>query len=223
MKAWWNALRPLEKRLVVGVGVLFFIVLNFLFVIPHLSDVDTMYSRLDTAKRTLRKYQAEFAQTNNYATALRRFEREGLDVAPEEQSYQFANAIQAQAGKSGVKFLSNGKIITQTNQFFLEKSQSISVQATEEHLVDFLYDLGSGESLIRVRDLGLGTDPAHQELVARVKLVASYQKKSTAKPGTPSLSPTTTRPSPPPRKVAVADGKDETIVAKPAPKTLTQP
>jgi len=36
--------------------------------------------------------------------------------------------------------------------------------------------------MIRVRDLSLRPDPPRQQLVANVKLVASYQKKSTARP-----------------------------------------
>jgi hypothetical protein len=169
---------------------LLFVVLNLLLVIPHLSDVDRMYFRLEIAQKNIAKYQAELAQTNAYALGLRELDRKGgLDVPVEEQSSQFANAIQAQAGQSKVNILSNGKILTQTNQFFLEKSQSISVQAGEEQLVDFLYNLGSGVSLIRVRELGLRPDPPRQQLVATIKLVASYQKKSLARPVSPVLKP----------------------------------
>jgi hypothetical protein len=42
--------------------------------------------------------------------------------------------------------------------FFIEQMQNINVIATDEQLVDFLYKLGSGASMIRVRDLELQPD-----------------------------------------------------------------
>ncbi len=72
---------------------------------------------------------------------------------------------------------------TQTNDvFFVEQVQNINVLATEEQLVDFLYKLGSGSSMIRVRDLTLQPDPPHQRLAADIRLVASYQKNPTRRP-----------------------------------------
>ena len=57
--------------------------------------------------------------------------------------------------------------------------------------LDFLYNLGSGNSLIRVRDLQLSPDaPARQQLGGTVKLVASYQKNLPKRvaPATPSTA-----------------------------------
>jgi hypothetical protein len=181
MKAYWNSLRPFEKRVVVGFGALFFVVLNFLFVFPHFSDLTAARERMAEAQRKLARYETEIAQTNVYVKGLREFESENSDVPAEDQSLQFANTVNAQAGQSGVHIVSNSHINTQTNQFFLEKSQSLSVQSGEQQLVDFLYNLGSGNSQIRVRDLSVRPDPARQQLVAQVKLVASYQKKPQAK------------------------------------------
>jgi hypothetical protein len=181
---YWNSLKPFEKRVVVGFGALFFVVLNFLFVIPHFSDLAAVHDRMAEAQRKLTRYQTEMAQTNVYLAGLREFERENSDVPPEDQSLQFANTVQIQANQSGVHIMSTASHInTQTNLFFLEKSQSIVVQSGEAQLVDFLYLLGSGNSQIRVRDLSVRPDPPHQQLQAQVKLVASYQKKLPAKPG----------------------------------------
>jgi hypothetical protein len=182
MSSYWSGLRPFERRVVVGFGALFFVVLNFLFVIPHFSDLAAVRQRRTEAERKLVKYQTEIAQTNVYVVGLREFERENSDVPLEDQSLQFANTVNAQAGQSGVRIVSNSHINTQTSQFFLEKSQSLSVQSGEQQLVDFLYSLGSGNSQIRVRDLSVRPDPPRQQLVAQVKLVASYQKKSTGRP-----------------------------------------
>src|SRR5690348_2319265 len=100
---YWNNLRPFEKRVVAGGGALFFVVLNFLFVFPHFSDLSAVHARMAEVQATVARYQAEFAQTNAYQAGLRQFEKEGSNVALEEQAYQFANAVQVQAGQSGVR------------------------------------------------------------------------------------------------------------------------
>jgi len=56
---------------------------------------------------------------------------------------------------------------------------NINVLATESQLIDFLYKIGSGASMIRVRDLELQPDALHQRLNANIRLVASYQKNPT--------------------------------------------
>jgi hypothetical protein len=66
--------------------------------------------------------------------------------------------------------------------------QNINAIATEDQLVDFLYKLGSGSSMIRVRDLELQPDPPRQKLSANIRLVASYQKNPT--PATAAKTPT---------------------------------
>jgi hypothetical protein len=177
MSSYWQGLRPFEKRVVVGVGALFFVVLNALFVWPHRSDLVAVKSRMEDAKQRLTLFENEIAQKPKYERLVHDLESEGLAVPPEDQAFQFNNAINLQAGQSGVRIMSNGRLTTTTNQFFIEKSQNISLQSGEPQLVDFLYNLGSGNSLIRVRDLDLRPEPNHHELVANVKLVASYQKK----------------------------------------------
>ena len=54
--------------------------------------------------------------------------------------------------------------------------------------MDFLYSLGSGNSLIRVRDLTMRPDAPRQQLSGTVKLVASYQKNPPKKTA-PTASP----------------------------------
>ncbi len=45
MKKYFAQLRPLERRLVVGVAVVLFIVLNWVFIWPHFSDWSDLSSR----------------------------------------------------------------------------------------------------------------------------------------------------------------------------------
>ena len=67
-------------------------------------------------------------------------------------------AIQSQSAESGVGIVSTSRQTTHTNEFFVELIQNINVVATDQQLVDFLYKLGSGASMIRVRDLELQPD-----------------------------------------------------------------
>ena len=184
MNGYWANLRPFEKRVVVAVAALFFVVLNFLFVFPYFKEWDRVQERKFQADRKLGLYENEIGQTNLYTREVRRMESEGLEVPAEEQARHFANTINAQAGQSGVQLTSGGKTTFTTNQFFIELSQTITAQSPEQPLVDFLYNLGTGNSLIRVRDLNLRPDPQRQQIVATITLVASYQKKVAAKPGT---------------------------------------
>jgi Tfp pilus assembly protein PilO len=97
-------------------------------------------------------------------------------VAAEDQAINFMRTIQGQASASGFGIERYSPTRMTTNQFFVEQVQNIQVHATEEQLVDFLYKIGSGVSMIRVRDLTLQPDQARQRLGADIKLVASYQK-----------------------------------------------
>jgi hypothetical protein len=182
LKSYLDNLRPFEKRVVVAGGVLFFIVINWVFVWPHFSDWNAVGERQWEAHRKLKVYENKIADTDKFKILVTKLEGEGLAVPPEEQAHNFAVTVQTQAAQNGVGIVNNSHIQTHTNQFFIEQSQSITVLSGEQSLVDFLYNLGSGNSLIRVADLSLGPDQTHMKLTANVKLVASYQKKTPAKP-----------------------------------------
>ena len=205
MKEYWNNLRPLEKRLVVAVGSVLFILLNFWFVVPHFSDWSKIDRRIDTASRKRNLFQAEIARMPVYEAAINSIEGSALAVPQEDQMLHFSTSIQSEAARSIGIPSSTGKIRTETNQFFLELSQNITVQSKEQPLVDFLYNLGSSNSMIRVRDLALHPDPPHHQLMASIKLVANYQRKQPAKT-TISSAPrsTTTTPAKPASAPATA-------------------
>jgi hypothetical protein len=181
-------LRPFEKRLVVGVGAVLFVVLNAWFVFPHFSDLSDAQRRRSDAQDKIKRWQAEIDQMPKYQSGINRFAKEGLEVPAEDQQNQFARAIQDQQARSGVGIPSFGRTTYQTNQFFIDLTQLISVQSGEPQLVDFLYNLGSGNSLIRVRDLALKPDAPQQQLVGTIKLVASYQKNPPRK-AAPAANP----------------------------------
>lgn len=169
-------LRPFEKRLVVGVGAVLFVVLNAWFVFPHFSDLSRARDQRADAERKLQRWQAEIDQIPKYQAGVNAFTKAGLEVPPEDQQNQFARTIQNQQAQSGVGIQTFGRTVVETNQFFFRLTQTISVESGEAQLVDFLYNLGSGNSLVRVRDLALHPNPPRQALSGSVKLVASYQK-----------------------------------------------
>lgn len=179
MKKYFAQLRPMERRLVVGVAVVLVLVLNAVFIWPHFADWGNLRHRLDAAHTKLTTYKQMIAQIPALTADVKKFESEGEFVAPEDQGINFMRTIQAQSAQSGVAIINTSRQITHTNDaFFVEQVQNISVLATEEQLVNFLYNLGSGASMIRVRDLELQPDVSRQRLSASIKLVASYQKNS---------------------------------------------
>jgi type II secretory pathway component PulM len=179
MNKYFSQLRPLERRLVVAAAVVVFLVLNAVFIWPHYSDWGNLSGRLEEAKRKLKLYQTAVDQTATYEAQVKKFASQGESVAPDDQAINFTRSIQSQSIASGVQLQNTSRQITRTNDaFFVEQVQNISVLATEEQLVNFLYNLGSGASMIRVRDLELQPDVSRQRLSASIKLVASYQKNS---------------------------------------------
>ena len=177
MKKYFAQLRPLERRLAVGVLVIVFLVLNYVFVWPHFSDFGKLRVRGDIARQKLKLYQTGISQAANYAAQIKNLESQGGFVAPEDQSFNFLRAIQSQAALSGVGIVNTSRQITHTNDaFFIEQVQNINVIADDQQLVDFLYQLGNDPSMIRVRDLELQPDGPRQHLEASIQLVASYEK-----------------------------------------------
>ena len=194
MKKYFAHLRPLERRLAVGVVVVLILVLNFVFIWPHFSDWSKLQGRLKNAHDTLASYQAAIAQATNYQAQVKSLEGQGEFVALEDQAINFMRTIQAQAEASGVGRANYSRSIMHTNDaFFIEQVQNINVVATDQQLVDFLYKLGSGASMIRVRDLELQPDGPRLHLNANIRLVASYQKN----PAAPAraAAPTNSKPA----------------------------
>jgi Tfp pilus assembly protein PilO len=192
MKKYFAQLRPLERRLAVGVLVVVILVLNAWLIWPHFSDWGNLHRRLKSAQSKLKLYQTNITQLPDYEAQMKKFESQGESVAPEDQAINFIRTIQTQAAESGVGIGSTSRQLTHTNEFFVEQVQNISVTATDEQLVDFLYKLGSGVSMIRVRDLELQPDNPRQHLNANIRLVASYQKKPAA--SKPAAAPAAAKP-----------------------------
>jgi len=227
MKRYWENLRPFEKRVVVVVATVVFAVFNLWFVLPHFSDLKEMKTRMEDARFALEIRQAAIAQAPIHEAEIKRLQKEGADVPAEDQVLQFQHTVTDEEMKSGVRPGSAGRTFTTTNQFFLEQAQTITVQSGEQQLVDFLYNLGAGNSLIRVRELQLHPDAAtHQELAATIKIVASFQKNPSSKPA-PAAKPGSTRlagtPSPASRPATPAPAKASNPPPQPGKNTAKSP
>jgi hypothetical protein len=69
-----------------------------------------------------------------------------------------------------------------TNSFFEESGLSVQMQQVDEKdLVLFLYNLGNGNSNIRVKELELNPHNTGTRLVCKALLIASYQKAAPTK------------------------------------------
>jgi Tfp pilus assembly protein PilO len=179
MKKYFEQLRPMERRLVIGVAVVVFLIINWWQVWPHFSDWGDLSRRMNDAHAKLGLYQTAVTQIPKLRAEVNAFEDSGDVVAPEDQGIDLMRTIHEQASACGFGIENYSRQTTRTNDlFYIKQFQNITVLATEEQLVDFLYKLGSGASMIRVYDLELQPDSPHYHLTANIRLVASYQKNS---------------------------------------------
>ncbi|HLP75845.1 MAG TPA: hypothetical protein VK327_02925 [Candidatus Paceibacterota bacterium] len=210
MKKYFSRLNPKERRFVVGVGLMFFLVVNVFWVWPRFKDWGDCRKRLGDARLKLSKYEAAIQQKPKIEGEMKKLASEGSYVPQEDQAIQFLRTIQVQAGKSGVGFQGSSRTFNSTNQFFMEQGQTVTIVAGETNLVDFLYNIGSGNSLVRVREISIRPDPQRQQLNAYITLVASFQKsvrsaapapaKPAAQPANPISKPTAPKPALPNKK-----------------------
>lgn len=180
-------LRPQERRLVVGVGILLFAVVNFAFVFPRFGDLGRTQHKKREADRTLKRFHDELGRRTHYERELKRLESVGAYLPPEEQGLDFQREVYQQAQQTGVMIQDVRSGLQQrTNSFFEEQTLVARVITGEKELVDFLWGLGKGQSLTRVSSMSLQRDPTQTKLAGNLTLVKSFQKKP------PRAAPTTT-------------------------------
>lgn len=202
-------LRPQEQRIVVIVITVVLIIINAVFVWPRFQDWGRLQSAIGKSRATLKVHEEEIARVTQYEAQLRNLEGKGSAVLPAEQALDLTRTVQGQAQTTGIAVTGTHPAPStggsNTNQFFDEQLVALDVSGTDKELVDFLVAVGSGNSMIRVRDMDLRPDPPQFRLVGKVTLVASYQKKP--KPATPAPAPATPVAMPKPGVVARPDAK----------------
>ncbi len=211
-------LRPQERRMVVLALVVVFIVLNFFFVWPHAGDFTRVNRQIASARKTLGDYEQEIARTTEYQTRLDKLQRLGSAVLPSDQAVQLLYTIQDRARLSdvlitGTRTQPAASTGGPTNQFFDEQSVALDTTTGDKELVAFLLALGAGDSMIRVRDLDLRTDPPLYKLLGKLTLVASYQKKPKLAP--PPAVATNVAPARPGPGSARAGGTNRAAAPQP--------
>jgi Tfp pilus assembly protein PilO len=183
-------LRPSERRLLVVVGLVVFVVVNIWFVWPHFGELGNVKAQQANAQMKLDAYQKEIARQPVIAAQVKKLESAGSNVPREDQAIELLRAIQQKAATHKVSITGQSRQTTRTNQFFLEQSVNVNTLSGESELVNFLHDLGSGASTIRVRDLSVSPEPQRHKLAAKIQLVASYQAKAPAAAPKPAAAQT---------------------------------
>ena len=202
MKRWLDQLKPQERRWVVGIGFIVFLMLNYFFVWPHFGDWRRDNARMEKAQQQIEVYNKELRHKPDYERRLRELQADGSSVLPEDQAIDFIRFVNARAVSNKVVITTQGTLTTRTNEFFIEQQMGITVVADETNLVSFLYSMGAGNSMMRVRAMSLHPDQSHQNLNASVTLVANYQKKAAPRATTPAPSAKTASAAPKPQPVA---------------------
>jgi len=183
-------LSPQERRLVVVVAIVVFIVLNIWLIWPEFGSVTIWKQRRTDAEKRLKQFNDEILKQDSYRRQLRELEDQGQHVGTEEQALSLQRDVANQALLSGVqvnRYDPQPRMPTggRTNAFFEEQGLNITVVTGEKELVDFLYNLGTRSSLIRVRSMTLSRDPTGMKLQGNLQLVASFAKKPASRTAAP--------------------------------------
>ena len=194
-------LRPQERRLVVAVAIVVFVVLNLWLVRPIFGEWGRTQQRIKDSNIKLNRFKDGIRRGPFFTNELRRLEAAGVFVGSEEQALRFMQEVSSQALLSGVTVQNYNPHTTgqRTNAFFEEQTLVITVQTGEKELVDFLYNLGANNSLIRVRSMTLSPDPARMKLAGGITLVESFQKKAPPRPVAAAAPPPKPTNPPPPK------------------------
>lgn len=221
MKEFFARLNPTERRFVVGVGVLFFIIVNMVYIWPHFGDWGQTKTRMATASDKLVQFERGTNLIPGLQMQIQKYQNQGQVVPPADQALRFVRLVQNQAAQSGVIIVSMGnqRQTGNTNAFFMEQNETLTLQSGEKELVNFLYTLGAGDSLIRAKSMSVHPDQSHTQLSTSVTLIASYEKKSA---GAPPATTAPARPAPhatpaPPHATAPAPHTAAPPVKAPVP------
>jgi hypothetical protein len=207
-------LTPQERRAVVIIAVVVFVVLNWMLVWSHFGDLGQVRKQLDQTRKTMvdwnEKIRMDVEPTNGYKTQLHKLERQqGGGIV--NQQVKLQRTVSDQAIKTGVNVDETRPVAPthpETNDFYEEQSVKITFDCLESQLVTFLFNIGNDPAMIRVRELHLyAADANRYRLRGDAMLTANYAKQAPA-----------------PKPVAPA-GKSPATAPKtvPGPKTIPAP
>lgn len=175
-------LRPNERRMVVIVALVVFVVLNIWFVWPRFGDWKIVRAQIEKARKTLETYQAEIAREPIYKAREKELGLSGSEILSKELDLQ--RMVQTAAGSAGVMLPRIDPrpraATTATNQFYEHQVLSVDYLCGGKELIDFLVNIAAGNSLIRVKELNVHPDSSQTKLSGNILFVASYQMKPAA-------------------------------------------
>lgn len=179
MKKFWEQLRPGERRWVVLIGCVVFLVMNYFMVWPQFKQWHANSLAIEKAKATIEQCRPEIGRKAQYDRELKNFTAAGGgDVAADDQILNFSTFYRDRAVENGVQIQSDAMRPPHTNDFSIDLLTTLDVVGGEKNLVGFLYSLGSSASQMRVRDMHLhAIEPNRYQLHASLTIIASYQKK----------------------------------------------
>jgi hypothetical protein len=187
VNGWFDRLNlaPTERRWAIFGLCLVGLLLNHWLIWPFFAEWDVMVRERTKLEGQKQIFFKEVSKKSSYEKMLKELEGAGGQVMPEEQANRVQQGITAAASTNGVNL---GRVSPQLaslrastskdTNFFDEQIVIVDLTAKEESFVNFLYALGSSDSMIRVRDMSrLRLDNSGQNLGASVTFVASFQKK----------------------------------------------
>ena len=215
-----------ERRLVMIVIVVLMLALMWMVwgMIPSPSATK---QKIANAKKQLADFKPEIYQankaTNSYLSEIRKLEGLGSAVIKIEQQTDMRKFINRLTAANGVDIDSTTSADPKTGDFFIEQSMTIRFSSKESDLVNFLWKLGSSDTMVRVSQMRVNPDKNRYKLSGSMTLTASYQKDVKAtkpKPATEAKAkPVAAKPEPAksePAKSEPAKPKAETKPAKPS-------
>jgi hypothetical protein len=190
MKKFWEQLKPQERRAVAAVGIVFFLVLNYFMVWPRFKEWNLNKARMLKAEQNIRTYQAELVHKDEYAHRIQNFDSDTVQL--EDQDTHFENFILDRALENHVTRENESPMRKTPFEFFVEKQVTLQTLSSEPGLVNFLYSLGSSNSMMRVKSLIVHpADLNRYQLHADIVIVASYQKTTPNAPAKPAANAAT--------------------------------
>ena len=228
MNEYFARLSSAERRFVFLVLLIVFVVLNAWLVWPHFSDWKKLNARGDKAHTTLAKFEKTIADSSSVEARIKELAgAEGDETVPtEDEASRLVGSIQSQAAQSGVTIVRNDPLPVRTNSVhFVERAQNLSVQAGEDQLVNFLYNISAAKtSVIRARSLSLHPDQPHHILSGNITLVASYQKKTPVRAAAPVAAPApASKPATAPKPASTPAPASKAAVTNKPPSSVPAP
>lgn len=192
-------LTPSERRLVVVIMAVVFVVLNYWIIWPRFGDYQALSTEIQELQRKRDTYQREVDRRPTYEVMLRKLQAAGSVLPAGEEKIAFRSDIERLAREIGLTVPRWGEVVAErpaagtTNAFFESIALPMNqVFGAEDQIVEFLHRVGASNSTVRVKELSLAPGNfdsragGKTNLVAVIRLVASVQKAA------PKPAPTAT-------------------------------